>query len=130
MISILEVKDKVERKIYIAGAHSRAQTLRVYLQYLYPDIQIESYLVDDMTENDSVVGDIPVFMIKEGLHTDYPVYIGTRRINHPKLIEELKSVGFSEIIPVTVDLDIQLRNEFIRKIYAEQGKKFVLIDDL
>lgn len=118
------------KRIYIAGAHSRAQTLRVYLQYLYPDIGIESYLVDDMAENDLVVGGIPVLLIQKGLHVDYPVYLGTRGINHPKLIEELKSVGFSEIIPVTVDLDMQLRNKFIRKFYAEQGRKFELIDDL
>lgn len=120
----------MEKKIYIAGAHSRAQTLRVYLQYLYPDIQMEAYLVDDMAENDAVVGGVPVFLIQEGLHTEYPVYIGTKGVNHPKIIEELKSVGFSEIIPLTVDLDMRLRNEFIRKFYAEQGKKFVLIDDL
>lgn len=120
----------MKKSFYIAGAHSRAQTLRAYLEYLYSDMKIESYLVDDMTENDAMVGEVPVLLIQEGLHTDYPVYIGTRGVNHPKLTEELKTVGFSEIIPLTVDLDRRLRNEFMCKFYAEQGKKFELIDDL
>ena len=37
-----------KRKIYIAGAHSRGRTLRAYLEYLYPEIEVAAFLVDDM----------------------------------------------------------------------------------
>ena len=38
-------------KIYIAGAHSRARTLKAYLNYLYPEIEVKAFLVDDLSEN-------------------------------------------------------------------------------
>ena len=117
-------------KIYIAGAHSRAQTLRTYLEYLYPEIEVESYLVDNMEENDCIIDGIPVQLIKKELYTEYPVYIGTRGENHQKLTAELMEVGMKRIIPVTVDLDIQLRNEYVRKFYQNQGRAFTVIDDL
>ena len=118
------------RRIYIAGAHSRAQTLKVYLEYLYPEVRVDSYLVDSWKENDCIIDGIPVKLIQKGLNVEYPVYIGTRRENHPKLIAELKAIGMKEVIPVTVELDIQLRNEYIRKFYQKQGRAFILIDDL
>ena len=117
-------------KIYIAGAHSRAQTLKADLTYLDPEVELVSYLVDDMSENDSTVGGIPVNLIQNGLHTEYPVYIGTRSVNHPKLIKKLREVGFMKIIPLTVDLDIRLRNEYVSRFYRGQGRCFKLIDDL
>lgn len=119
-------------KIYIFGAHSRAQTLGVYLTKLNEDLEIAAYLVNNDEANDTEINGVPVLHIDNSviLNTSIPVYIGTRGVNHPKIIEELKSVGFKEWIPLTVDLDMSLRNEFIRKFYAEQGKKFVLIDDL
>lgn len=118
------------KKIYIAGAHSRAQTLRVYLEYLYPEVKVESYLVDSWKGNESIIDGVPVNLIQKGLNIEYPVYIATRRENHPKLIAELKDIGMKEIIPVTVELDIRLRNEYIRRIYQKQGRAFKLIDDL
>lgn len=118
-------------KIYIAGAHSRAQTLRVYLEYLYPETILVSYLVDDMWENASMIAGIPVRLIgEEGLHKEYPVYIGTRGENHPRIMQELEEAGFTGIIPVTVELDRQLRNEYVRRVYRSQGRNFTRMDDL
>lgn len=119
-----------EKKVYIAGAHSRARTLKAYLEYLYPETKVVSYLVDDMNDNAEITDGIPVELIREGLCVEYPVYIGTRSANHDKITMELLTVGFSEIIPVTVELDIYFRNKYVRKFYQEQGKPFVLIDDL
>lgn len=36
----------MEKAVYIAGAHSRARTLRAYLAYLCPEMEVEAYLVD------------------------------------------------------------------------------------
>lgn len=118
------------RQVYIAGAHSRAQTLRVYLEYLYSDIKVVAYLVDDMSENQEMIDGIPVYLIEEGLNIGNPVYIGTRGVYHDKMDRELKKVGFSQIIPVTVELDRQLRNKYMSRFFESNHRKFELIDDL
>lgn len=116
--------------VYIAGAHSRGRTLKAYFNCLYPDRNVEAYLVDDLSENEPEVDGIPVRLIGSGLHTDHPVYIGTRGVNHPKITEELKRVGFTKIIPVTVELDRELRNAYVREQYRRQGREFVMIGEL
>lgn len=117
-------------KIYIAGAHSRGRTLRAYLEYLYPDVKVEAFLVDDMSENAETVDGLPVRLIGCGLHKDYPVYLGMRGVNHEKVAGELRDAGMKEIIPVTVELDIQLRNAYVRRYAQERGRIFQVIDEL
>lgn len=39
-------------------------------------------------------------------------------------------VGIKEIIPVTVDLDMQLRNAYVRRYEEERGRTFYIIDEL
>lgn len=118
-------------RIYIAGAHSRGQTLRAYLEYLNPETEVAAYLVDDLSENKPIIDAIPVCLISSrGLDTGCPVYIGTRGVNHPKITDELKAVGFTRIIPVTVELDRELRNEYVRKVYRLRGRDFTTVHDL
>lgn len=74
-----------KKKVYIAGAHSRGRTLRTYLEYLYPDLEVEAFLVDDMEENEAFIDGLPVRLIESGLHTEYPVYLGMRGVNHEKV---------------------------------------------
>lgn len=119
----------MNKHIYIAGAHSRARTLKVYLSCLYPELQIEAFLTDDMSENEPEIDGIPVLLIEEGLNREYPVYIGTRSVNHKKMTEELQAAGVRNIIPVTPDLDTQLRYQYVKKVYREIGKQFSLIDE-
>lgn len=129
MIKGMESQKKMQ-SVYIAGAHSRARTLKAYLNYLYSDITVKAFLVDDLSENPEEADGIPVYLIGEGLDVNCPVYLGTRGVNHPKLTDELLAVGFTQIIPVTVELDMKLRNEYMRKVYSENGKKFLLIDEV
>lgn len=119
-----------KRKVYIAGAHSRGRTLRAYLEYLYPDLAVEAFLVDDMSENQETVDGLQVRLIGQGLQTEYPVYLGMRGVNHEKVAKELRDVGMKEIIPVTVELDIRLRNEYVRRHAADEGRAFLVIDEL
>lgn len=121
---------EAKRKVYIAGAHSRGRTLRAYLEYLYPDLQVEAFLVDDMTENANTVDGLLVRLIGRGLHTEYPVYLGMRGVNHEKVMKELLDAGMRDIIPVTVELDRQLRNEYVRRYMQDQGRAFCIIDEL
>lgn len=118
------------QKIYIAGAHSRARTLKAYFNYLYPEIEVKAYLVDDLSDNPAEADGIPVRLIEEGLEVDCAVYLGTRSVNHPKLTAELQAAGFTQIIPVTVELDRKLRNEYVRQFYKKKGKEFLLIDEV
>lgn len=126
----MNMEKKYSQKAYIAGAHSRARTLKAYLNYLYPEIGIEAFLVDNLSENPSDADGIPVRLIGESLDTNSAVYLGTRGENHPKLIAELEAAGFTNIIPVTVEVDRKLRNEYVRQIYKEKGKNFILIDEI
>lgn len=140
-------------KVYIIGAHSRAQTLAVYLKYLYPDVAVEAYLVNNEEKNAELIDGVPVIRLSRfssaygdylgsraetlgvynqhvELHTEYPVYIGTRGIYHKKLIREFQQYGFKEIYPVTVEMDLQLRNAYLDKYYASIGRGFNKIDKL
>lgn len=120
----------MEERIYIVGAHSRAQTLTVYLTCLRPEIIIEAYLYDNDEKNPSVIDKTPVIPLKGNtvLHTEYPVYIGTQGIYHKQIIKHLEQFGFRKIIPVTVELDLQLRNEYLKKYFISRGQEFIKID--
>lgn len=120
----------MEKQVYIVGAHSRGRTLKAYLEYLYPDIKVAAFLVDDMSENPETADGIPVKRIGEGLHREYPVYLGTRGVYHAGLTDRLKSAGMGKIIPVTVELDRRLRNAYVRRRLEEEGREFAMIDDL
>lgn len=123
---------KITPQIYIFGAHSRGQTLAAYLQYLHPEIIVEAYLYDNGEPNPKKIGDVAVIPLdaQESLHTDYPVYIGTRGMYHGAIRQKLEQLGFEKIYPVTVELDLQLRNAYLDKYFAEIGKEFLKIDKL
>lgn len=119
-------------KIYIAGAHSRASTMGYYLQYLNPTIEILAYLYDNDEKNPEYINDIPVIHIdeKSKLDTDCQVYLAMRGVNHPHMKETLLRCGMKKIIPVDVELDLTIRNRYLKKYYNSLGKKFKKIDDL
>lgn len=49
---------------YIAGASSRAQTAREYLEKLNPDLRLRAYLVSpEMTDNLDEIDGVPVLKI-------------------------------------------------------------------
>ena len=121
--------------VYVAGASSRARTAKEYLEYIYPDLKVRAFLVSpEMTDNESVVDGVPVTAISGDADVDRTskVYIGTRGANHEKLKRELCAIGFdtNSIIPVSVDLDIKLRNEYVRRKFEEDGRSFVKFDEI
>lgn len=125
------------KKIYIFGAHSRAQTLAVYLQYLYEEIQIEAYLYNNDEKNPDNIEEIPVIHLDKdnnkhllNLSLNYPVFIGTRGIYHKDLISKLKQMGFTSIYPANQEMDLKLRNEYLKKYYKNIGRNFTKLDKL
>ena len=118
-------------KIYIAGAHSRGTTTGFYLKYLDPYVEIVSYLYDNDEDNPTEIDGVPVIKIDENtkLEVDYPVYLGVRGIHREKLAVTLRRIGMKHIIPVDVKLDMELRNRFLGKFFAENNRKFDKILD-
>ena len=113
-------------KYYIFGAHSRAQTLAVYLRTINPENTLCAYLVDNDEANMQLMEDTEVLRLESTpeLDTDVPVYIGTRGVYHEAVTAKLKELGFTDIRPVTVALDMELRNEFLKRYYAEQNRTY------
>lgn len=122
----------MERSIYIVGAHSRARTLGVYLTKIEPDIRIKAYLYDNDESNADSIEGVPVihFDEKTPLETGCPVYLGTRGVYHSDLTKKLKRMGMKEIIPVTPQLDMELRNRFLTLYYAEMGRSYDKFDSV
>lgn len=122
----------MERNIYIVGAHSRARTLGIYLTKIYPGMKIAAYLYDNDESNAANIEGIPVVRFDQdtSLHTQYPVYLGTRGVYHPALTAKLKQMGMKKIIPVTPQLDMELRNRFLTLYFAEMGRRYEKFDDI
>lgn len=121
----------MNKKIYIFGAHSRARTLGVYLTSLYPELKIEAYLIDNDEYNVKEIGGVPVLHVDANTELDMsvPVYIGTRGIYHEKITSFLTNKGVKKIIPVTPELDMELRNCYLEKYYTEKGRDFKKLND-
>ena len=126
---------------YIFGVHSRGRTVKEYLRVLEPDMQLLAYLYDNDEKNPVEADGVPVIGISEAdvvidrnftnqkhaqsnIDITCPVYIGTRGVSHPHIIVVLKSLGFTDIRPVTVNLDISMRNAYVEKIFQEKNLLF------
>jgi hypothetical protein len=127
---IKKIMNTVEQ-IYILGAHSRAQTLAVYLRYLYPSISVKAYLFDNEEKNAEKIDGIPVIRLDKytNLHKNYPVFIGTRGVYHTSLSIKLKKLGVQQIYPVTVELDLKLRNDYLKRYLSGVGRNFDKIEE-
>lgn len=124
----------MNQKIYIFGAHSRARTLKAYLQYLHPSIVIEAFLYDNNEINPCMIDGVRVYRMDEDtctrLSREYPVFIGTRGACHERLTQKLREMGFGQIYPVTVEMDQKLRGAYLEKYFRSVGRKFRRIGSL
>ena len=113
-------------KIYIAGAHSRGTTTGYYLKYLDPSVEIIAYLYDNDEENPKEVDGVPVIKIDAGtkLDLDATVYLGMRGVNQEHITKTLLRCGMKHIIPVDVRLDMELRNQFLKKWFESKNRKY------
>lgn len=134
--NILGILEKTD-KIYIFGAASRAKTIKGYMNMLFPGLEIMGYLVDDEEKNDARIAGAPVIHLDraskeeiENLWTKAPVVIATKGIFHQRIENLLASLGFESVIPVSVDVDNCLRNAYVRKAFAKEGREFVKLESL
>lgn len=119
-------------KAYIFGAHSRGKTLKGYLQFLYPEVEIISFIVDDTDENDMIIEGIPVHSMREMDCWDKSaiVYIATKGLYHADIKKRLESIGMQHILPITVEIDNFFRNQYVKEYMESKRCSFVKIDDL
>lgn len=122
---------KEYQNIYIFGAKSRAKTLMGYLKYLFPNIFIQAFLIDNFEDNDRTIEGIPVIDIRqENIDVSLPVFLATKSIYHERIIQHLHEKGITEIIPITPDRDNFFRNAFVKRYYEEQNLPYVKIEEL
>lgn len=119
-------------KIYIAGAHSRGTTMAHYLKYINPSLEIVAYLYDNDERNPKYINGIPVIHINDNskLDIECTVYLAMRGVNHIHVTDTLLKCGIKKIIPVDVELDLSIRNQYLKKYYNSVGREFVKIDEL
>ncbi len=113
------------------GAHSRAQTAAAYIRYLYPKAVLESYLVNNDEQNADSIDGVPVIRLSQNaeLNRDYPVVLGTRSVYHSAIVQELQNLGMQNIYPITVELDLKLRNAYLKAYFSGIGRRFAKIND-
>ena len=119
-------------KFYVFGAHSRARTAARYLTDRDSGNELLAYLIDNDEDNGDEIGGIPVIDIRNKceLDTTASVYIGTRGANFESAAKHLAELGFTDIYPVDVRLDFELRLGYFKKRFAAEGRPLVLLDEL
>ena len=122
----------MNREIYIFGAHSRARTLGAYLSEIEKEIKILAYLVDNNEQNPNELEGIPVLHLGKNpeLKIEVPVYLGVRGVYHKEITERLYGIAMKNVIPVTQEMDRQLRNLYVKEIFRKTGRIFLRFDML
>ncbi len=118
-------------KYYIFGAHSRAQTFAAYMRDLYPERVCAAFLIDNDEKNPARIDGVPVIDLNRecSLDIDVPVYLAVRGNYHQDIIKSLTTMGMKTIIPVTPELDSELRNRFVPKAFAKMKREYHRIDE-
>lgn len=117
---------------YIFGAHSRARTFEKYMKELHPGSVCKAFLYDNEEQNLYSIDGIPVIDLKNNVIVNIalPVYLATRGNIHGAVTERLKNLGFQDVIPVTPQIDRDLRNQFMPQEFVRQGRAYRRIEEL
>lgn len=119
-------------QVYIFGAQSRAKTLKGYLQFLFPQTNVLSFLVDDTNGNETSIDGIPVQTLAsaEKLDSSCKIFIATKGMYHPEITERLHKKGLNRIVPVTFEVDNLFRNAYVNKYYKQKQLNFIKLKEL
>ena len=122
----------MKKPIYIFGAHSRARTTAEYIMTLEPATKVVGFLVSNDEVNPDNIRGIPVIDINDEceLDSDCTVYIGTRGEHWEHISSLLQAKGFTNIIPVNVELDLRLRNAYLKQYFEKKGQEFNKLSEL
>lgn len=129
-LSILKNTDS----IFIFGAQSRGKTLLGLTDALFTDVRVRAFLYDDDSENDDVINGVPVCTLAEYEVRDddvaIPVFIATKGEHHGYITRALKGRGFRTVIPITPELDNELRRAYAEKVLLQLGLNVCCIEEI
>lgn len=96
---------------------------------------MQGFLYDNDEQNPADIEDIPVYDIGDNKvaslllpDIDAKVYIATRGVYHTQIEDALRGLGFKDIVRVTPELDIELRNRYVGFCFEESGRVFNKLD--
>ena len=136
---------------FIFGAHSRARTLAEYMRITQPQMKLAAFMCDNDEANPEEIEGVPVIRLSETVRmrdiegrcglvsfeeeaastvAGNAIFLAIRGIYHEAVMERLKRLGFTNIIPVTVSFDTHIRTAYLKKRFEDEKKDFVKIDDL
>lgn len=114
---------QIGEKIYIFGAHSRGQNLFAYLAVLFPTVKVESFLYSNNEMNPKEINGIDVININNinVLSDSTEVWVATKSIYFEEIEKEVYKRGNVKIVFVDSQIDNELRNLYVKKMFSERG---------
>lgn len=122
----------IGERIYIFGAHSRGRNLYAYLTTLFPTVKVEGFLYNNNEFNPEKIEEIDVKNINdiETLDSKIEIWVATKSIYFNEIEKEFCKRGNTKVIFVDSQIDNELRNLYVKKIFSERGMNFRKVHSL
>ena len=122
----------VSKKVYIFGAHTRAQNLYAYFNVLFPDTKVEAFLYDDTEINPDSIEGIPVVAVDsvDEWSWETEIWLAVKSASFDKISSRLETKKAERIVCVTPQVDNELRNMYAEKVFSAKGIPFDKVDVL
>lgn len=101
-----------DKKLVIYGAQMVAVSVYYAIRYLYPEYEINSFLVADMAGNPKAIDGIPVVPLSEFSQTDAKVLIATPENYHTAIASELEKKGLFDYICINAKKEAALMERY------------------
>lgn len=120
----------ISKKIYIFGAHTRAQNLYAYLKTLFPETKVEAFLFNNEESNPDCIDGIPVCSLEslDYLAKEADIWLAVKSVFFAEIKEQILKKGAGNIVCVTPEADNELRNLYVKKVFSEKGMPFEKAD--
>lgn len=122
----------ISKRIYIFGAHTRAQNLYAYIKTLFPETKVEAFLFDNDESNPDYIDGIPALSLEslDKLPQEADIWLAVKSIFFKNVKERILQKGAGNIVCVTPEADNELRNLYVKKVFSEKGMPFEKADTL
>ncbi|MBQ9134838.1 MAG: DUF4422 domain-containing protein [Lachnospiraceae bacterium] len=122
----------ISKSVYIFGAHTRAQNLYAYFKILFPETKVEAFLYDNEESNPESIEGIPVLRLQElgELQNETEVWLAVKSVAFDEISNRLTERKAGNIVCVTPQVDNELRNLYVEKIFSAKGMGFDKVDRL
>lgn len=104
--------------IVIYGAQMVAVRVYFALKKLYPNVQVQAFLVSDQTGNPTSIDGIPVMEFKEFSRRDTRILIAAPDVHHGEIIAGLEKRSFTDYQCI----DSRTEAKLLEAFYAKEGR--------